>query len=150
MTLMCLPVFCDQTPVQTGSPSHSMLKFDRHHGYPVFKCFEFIALDKELLPPAPVGWGKVIVSLCLSAGGYSHHWTGVPPCSLGWGYPHLDGGLPPSLNGGYSPVQGWMGMPPCPVIGAPPTPCQGTYPPPRTCYTAGGMPLASTQEDFFA
>ena len=26
---------------------------------------------------------------------------------------------------------------------------QGTYPPrPRTCYTAGGMPLAFTQEDF--
>ena len=38
------------------------------------------------------------------------------------------------------------------VQGTPPPPSQGTYPPsgypPRTCYTAGGMPLVFTQEDF--
>ena len=92
-----------------------------------------------LLPPASVGWGKVIVSLCLLV----HKGGGVPPSGLGWvgtpiklwtgGYPHpaLDGGVPPaSLGRGYRPgvgtpppTQGWMGIP-------------------------SHMPLAFTQEDF--
>ena len=98
-------------------------------------------------------------------------WVGVPccrsgwgiPCSRsGWGVPHprsgqgvpgvppwpgLDGerypGCPwPGLDGGgYPHHQEWMGYPP------PPPPIRQSSIA-STCYTAGGMPLAFTQEDF--
>ena len=72
--------------------------------------------------------------------------------------PHLDGGGPHprsghtpfqvQMGGGeYSLRSGW-GVPPCPGL-------DGVHPPPSgqisiasTCYAAGGVPLAFTQEDF--
>ena len=72
---------------------------------------------------------------------------GYPPPRHGTGYPPRHGmGYPPRDGMGYPP-QTWDGVPP---------PGHGTgYPPsPRqisiasTCYAAGGMPLAFTQEDF--
>ena len=64
---------------------------------------------------------------------------GTPLARPGMGYP-----LPPGPGMGYPPDMGW-GTPPGPEMG---------YPPPRqisiasTCYMAGGMLLAFTQEDF--
>ena len=88
----------------------------------------------DFLPPAAVGWGKVIVSVCLSV----HTQRGTlakvdtpPP--------------PPASQGGYPPSHVRY---PLTKVG---TPRQGRYtppPPPRACYTAAGMPLAFTQEDF--
>ena len=115
--------------------------------------------------------GKVIVSLCLSVHtrGYlpwpngvstlARSRQGVP--TLAGGYlPWLgpDGGVP-ILAGGYpkvaTPHPGQVRIHPSqvrdggyPKVGTPPG--QGRYPTlrPRTCYTAGGMPLMFTQEDF--
>ena len=74
---------------------------------------------------------------------------GVPPDQVWMGYP-------PRPGMGYLP-ETWDGVPPLrPGIGYPPRPGMG-YPLPRpppnwdiasTCYAAGGMPLAFTQEDF--
>ena len=75
----------------------------------------------------------------------------VPPFHHDWmGYP------PQWLDGIPHPHHDWMGYPPPPTMtgwGTPPPP---PPPPPwfdptsiaSTCYTAGGMPLAFTQEDF--
>ena len=86
--------------------------------------------------------------------GVSHprsRWWGVPHLRFGWwGYPitGLDGvggtqcTLQPGLDGGGTPSQVWM-------VGG----TQGTPPPMRqssiaiTCYVAGSVPLAFTQED---
>ena len=92
---------------------------------------------------------------------------GVPHPRSRWGYPipGLDfGGYPiPLTGGGYlHPRSGW-GVPPCPRLdGVPPRPRLDVVPPcpgldgvpPRpiskasTCYVAGGVLLAFTQEDF--
>ena len=87
-------------------------------------------------------------------------WDGVPP-RPGMGYPpDLRWGTPQTWDGVLP--QTWDGVPPRPEMGYPPQtwdwvpPRPGTrYPPqPRqisiasTCYAAGGMPLAFTQEDF--
>ena len=83
-------------------------------------------------------------------------WGGTPPQVWMGGYPI------PGLDRGrtISQVQYWMGYPPPPAItgwGNPPCPGLDGVPfsPPirqsskaSTCYVAGGMPLAFTQEDF--
>ena len=69
-------------------------------------------------------------------------WWGVPPTMTGWGTPHHDW-----LR--YPPIMTGLGtLPPLPWL-------DGGNPPPTTttnivstCYAAGGMPLAFTQEDF--
>ena len=76
----------------------------------------------------------------------------------GWGYPSQ---VPhPDLGRGYPPPGPGKGVPPCPDLrrGNPPPiqnrsgPRMGGTPNRNrlacTCYTAGGMPLAFTQEDF--
>ena len=130
------------------------------------------ACDCKLLPPASEGWGKVMFSVCSHLGGYPYPimlcnitqnamgqpggyparssrggtlpggtlaggypgggvtWPGGYP---GWGYPGQGG----TLAGGYP---GWGvpwpgGVPSQDNIGS-------------TCYMAGSMPLAFTQEDF--
>ena len=100
----------------------------------------------------------VLFSVCLSV----HILGGVPQSGLGGGT------HPRSGQGGTHPRSGWGGYPipglargsprpgtgysPRPGMGYPPEPGTG-YPPPTwdiasTCYVAGGMPLAFTQEDF--
>ena len=82
-------------------------------------------------PLARSGWGNPP----------HHDWMGypswldeVPPTMTEWGTPH-----------------NWMGYPPPWLDGVPP-PWLDEVPPPTniasTCYTAGGMPRAFTQEDF--
>ena len=62
--------------------------------------------------------------------GTPHHWMGFPHHD--WmGHPH-----PPTMTGWGTPHHDWMGYPPSPTSIA------------STCYPAGGMPLAFTQEDF--
>ena len=97
---------------------------------------------------------------------------GVPPIpTLGWGtplwpemgYPHPGIGYTPGPGMGYPPDLGWGtprtwdGVPPAPQTwdGVPPQTWDGLALPPTrqisiasTCYMAGGMPLAFTQEDF--
>ena len=64
---------------------------------------------------------------------------------MGWGTPQPGMGYPPGPG---------MGYPPRPGIGSPFPQTWDGVPPPRqvsianTCYAAGGMPLAFTQEDF--
>ena len=90
----------------------------------------------------------------------------VPPSGLGWGTP-LDMGWGTPLDMGWStpldmgqgthgpemgtsqtwdrvPPQTWDGVPPGPEMGYPPRQISIA----SNCYTAGGMPLAFTQEDF--
>ena len=90
--------------------------------------------------------------------------------------PHLGGGGTPVRSGGGYPIPGLVGVPPGPGMGyplpdlgqgtppgpgtgylpwtwdrVPPGPGTGDRVPPSiasTCYAAGGMPLAFTQEDF--
>ena len=87
----------------------------------------------------------------------SQVWTGGAPSQVWMGVPHPRSGqgmgVPhprSALNLGYPPGQDWMGYPP-------PGPGLDGVPPPKpsdraalesTCYAAGGMPLAFTQEDF--
>ena len=88
--------------------------------------------------------------------GYPRPWDGVPPTIKTWlGYPPTPwDGVPPQPGMGYPPIKTWLGYPP-PWDGVPPPTWDGVPPlPPRqssiasTCYAAGGMPLAFTQEDF--
>ena len=102
----------------------------------------------------------------------SQVWTGgVPHPRSGWGYPI------PSLDGGYPRVPSWLGLDGVPPShdwmrypsartgwgtplastgwGTPWPALDGVPPPPirqssiaNTCYVAGGMPLAFTQENF--
>ena len=68
-----------------------------------------IRIFVKLLPIASVGWGKVIVSLCLFIHrGYSHP-------ALDGDTPSLDG-VPPIQGWGYPPVQGWIGILPSPRL----------------------------------
>ena len=103
------------------------------------------------------------VCVCSTFGG------GVPHPRSGWGgvypIPGLPGvppsprpgmGYPPALDLGWGipPPWTWDGVPrPDLTWGTPPDLTWGTPPPRRisiasTCYAAGGMPLAFTQEDF--
>ena len=75
------------------------------------------------------------------AGGYPHSADGR--------YPHLadqEGGVPPSFLAGMGypilPDWGWDWM------GVPPSQVRRQSSRASTCYAAGGMPLAFTQEDF--
>ena len=89
-------------------------------------------------------------------------WDGVPPDQVRMGHPpdqvwmgyplDLGWGTPRPGQDGAPPWPGLDGVPPRPGTGYPPRPGMG-YPPPNwdiasTCYAAGGMPLAFTQEDF--
>ena len=113
-----------------------------------------------LLPPASEGWGKVIFSVCshLQGGGGtpSQVWTGRYPI------PGLDGVAPHPADG-YpisGPDRGYAIPGPDGGGGLPPSKIRMVYPPPlpirrqisitSTCYAAGSMPLAFTQEDFLA
>ena len=82
---------------------------------------------------------------------------GIPHPGSGWGVPHPRSGR----GGGCTPSQVWTGGTPSQVwmggyLGYPPQPgLDGVPSPPHrqssiasTCYAAGGMPLAFTQEDF--
>ena len=98
---------------------------------------------------------------------------GTPSPSAGWGTPpsRPGKGVPPTwtwegvatprpdLGREYCPAWTWEEVPPCPDLegGTPPPPSPGQvqgrgYPNQNsiacTCYAAGGMPLAFTQEDF--
>ena len=88
----------------------------------------------------------------------SQVWPGgypIPGLAGGGTAPDLGRGTPPRPGMGYPPGPG-TGYPPWAWDGVPPPPRHGTgYPPPpptwdiaSTCYVAGGMPLAFTQEDF--
>ena len=119
-------------------------------------CFQFVCQST----PRPGGGGQVRM------GGYpSQVWMGEVPnprCGRGrYPLPGLDGGggVPhPVLDGGVQdwmgyphpnhywmgyppPVQDWKGYPSPPPVGR-----QSTIA--STCYAAGGMRLAFTQEDF--
>ena len=113
----------------------------------------------EYLPPASEGWRKVMFSLCPPFGGGtpSQVWVGGTLARSGWWGDTPSqvwvGGTQPGLDGGGYPGQVWM-------VGVPQPGLDGGgypgYPPPpirqssivSTCYAAGGMPLAFTQEDF--
>ena len=117
--------------------------------------------------PSQVQWGGGY-HIQLSGGTPSQVWEGYPIQSwpegtpsqvqvrgiLGYPQPGMDG-VPPSQNWmGYpTPCQEWMGSPQPGLDGVPPGQNWMGYPPIRqsiasTCYAAGGMPLAFTQEDF--
>ena len=85
--------------------------------------------------------GRYCFHRCLSV----HISGGIPHPRSRWG-----GGYPISgLDGGF-PIQDWMGYPP-PIqcwTGTPPPPSRRQSSIASTCYAAGGMPLAFTQEDF--
>ena len=128
--------------------------------------------NQWLLPPASKRWGNVLFSVCLSV----HTSTGRVPHPRSGGYPHPRSGwwgylgYPLARSGwwgypGYPPGQVWMvgvWVPARPglegVPGVPPMTRTGwgtPHPLPirqsriaSTCYVAGGMPLAFTQEDF--
>ena len=110
--------------------------------------------------PHPSWWGYPILPVgegdTLSCWwGCTPIWpTGGYPCGW-WGYPHpTDWGYPHLVNWGGYPI--WlMGVtpPPPPLSGldgiTPPPPFRRQSSRASTCYTAGGMPLVFTQEDFF-
>ena len=90
--------------------------------------------------PLDLGWGTPWT------------WEGVPPQTWDGVPPRHETGYPPGHGTGYPPWT-WDRVPPQDMgQGTPPDLRWGT--PPRqislvsTCYTAGGMPLAFTQEDF--
>ena len=91
------------------------------------------------LPHPDLGWGY---------SWYPHpRLDGVPPQTWDGGtlHPRLDG-VPTRPHPGYPSIQDWMGYPtPHPDLG-------WGYTPPiskaSTCYAAGSVPLAFTQEDF--
>ena len=109
----------------------------------------------SFLPPAyVVRWeGNVLTCVCLCA---CPHGGGVPhPAKRGYPYPAI--GVLPSSQKGISPSSQKGVLPPC-HWGYPPRSAKRGYPHPAnrgggtpiqvTCYVAGGMPLAFTQEDF--
>ena len=122
--------------------------------------------SSTFLPPASEGMGKVLFPVFLSVH-TSMGGGGATLARSGWwggGYPGqvwmVGRGVPqPGLDGGGTqgtPMTGWGtrlarsgwwgGYP-----GYPPTMTGWSTPPPSiasTCYAAGGMPLAFTQEDF--
>ena len=80
--------------------------------------------------------------------GYPQTWNGVPPRpgmgyppDLGWGTPQTWDGVPPRHGMGYPPDMGW-GTPLDMGQGTPPTQISIA----NTCYVAGSMPLAFTQD----
>ena len=102
-------------------------------------------------------WGKVLfsqVSVCshlgeggtpirLTLGTPPHQdWMGVPPIRTGWGYP------PVGTGWGTPTCWDWRGVPPLGLDWGTPPPIRRQNSRVSTCYAAGGMPLAFTQEDF--
>ena len=76
-------------------------------------------------------------------GGYPHHRSGGVPHLRSGGVPHLrSGGTPSQVWGGPHLRSGWVPLSPEMGQGTPPSSIAST------CYVAGGMPLAFTQEDF--
>ena len=94
-------------------------------------------------PPSRPGWGTPLGWGTLPPArpglGTPPPWDGVPPTNLGWGTP------PPSRPGWGTPPP-WDGVPPTLGWGTPSPTRQSSIA--STCYAAGGMPLAFTQEDF--
>ena len=94
------------------------------------------------------------------AGGTPSQFRGVPPWTRsGWGIPpDLGQDTPPPTRSGWGPPPDLgQGTPPRNWDGVPPGPGTGTRPhqvwirqssTASTCYAAGGVPLAFTQEDF--
>ena len=113
-------------------------KFDKSINY--FPCF-FIVTYSYLFCAVPSGvceWTQVFITARIRRMGEGNSFT-LLVCPQGMGVP--------------PPIQGWMGVSPSSYVGTPRpemgvSPAKVTTPPPRTCYTAGGMPLAFTQEDF--
>ena len=131
----------------------------------------------RFLPPASEGWGRYCFRRCLSVHrgavtpSTSHNTSTGPMSSLG-GLPHLHLHtiilplIPCPFHGVPHLHPIILPLVPCPFWGYPsprwgdwgtPQPGQDGVPPPppppgqnsrtRTCYAAGGMPLAFTQED---
>ena len=109
----------------------------------IFTLYVSPNLDRgEGIPSQVVGGGYPITGL--EGGTSSQVWTGGTPSQVWMGeypIPGLDGGGYPRVPGldRVPPTQDWMGYPPPPIR-------QSRIE--RTCYAAGGMPLAFTQEDF--
>ena len=89
--------------------------------------------------------------------GYPHPRLDVVPLfRTGWDTPYQQNGIPPVQDWMGSPCPGLDGIPPISRMGYPPsqtgwgTPHQvpPTISKASTCYAAGGVPLAFTQEDF--
>ena len=75
----------------------------------------------------------------MTDGGTLLDWMEVPPVRTGWSTP------PSRLDG--VPPQDWLGYPPSGLDGGIPS-VRRQRSRVSTCYAAGGMPLAFTQEDF--
>ena len=92
--------------------------------------------------PARTGWGTPLVRTGWGNSPLARTGWGTPsPARTGWGTPLAKiGWVPPPWPGldGVPPTRDWMGTPPS-------TRQSSTA---STCYAAGGMPLAFTQEDF--
>ena len=115
--------------------------------------------------PPPSGLDRVPPPSGLDMAPPGQDWMGYPLSRTGWGTPHnpgLVGVTPPPFRTGWgTPCPGLDGVPPPASRTGCGTPCprlDGVTPlptPPRrrqssiesTCYTAGGMPLAFTQEE---
>ena len=81
-----------------------------------------------MVPPAIKTWLGYSPTLGWGTPSTIKTWLGYPPPDLGWG-------TPPT-------IKTWLGYPP------PPTHPLDSSSIASTCYAAGGMPLAFTQEDF--
>ena len=111
-------------------------------------------------PPSRPGMGYLPPDLGQGTPHPTPTWDGVPPPRWGVNWqtpPWLDGVPPPTMTGWGTPHHDWMGTPSPWLDGVPPQHHHDWmgYPPPirqssiaSTCYVAGGMPLAFTQEDF--
>ena len=104
----------------------------------------------DWVPPTIKTWPEYPLRL-----GYPPPWDGVPPKIWNRVPPHHQDltGVPPTLGWGTPHHQDLTRV--SPQAGVPPTLGWGTHPPltrqssiARTCYAAGGMSLAFTQEDF--
>ena len=114
-------------------------------------CFQFVCQSTYGGgTPVRSGWGGHPIPGLAGGGTPSQVWLGgVPHPRSGWGYPpttRSGWGTPPDLGLG-TPQDLGLGTPPDMGLGTPPPPGPGTGIA-STCYAAGGMPLAFTQEDF--
>ena len=99
----------------------------------------------QVVCPIPGLGGYSVPGLGGVGGTPSQVWVGGYPCnrlarSGWWGVPRGTPGYPPTI------MTGW-GVPPPWLDGVPPPPIRQNSTA-STCYAAGGMPLAFTQEDF--
>ena len=148
----CFQFVCQFTSRGGGTPVRS-------RGYPIPSLAGGVPHPRSgrggyPLPLTRSGWGTPLDL----EWGTPWTWDGVPPGpgmgyppDLGWGTPRTWDGVPPQTWGGVPP-QTWDGVPPQTWDGVPPRTWDGVPPPTwdiaSTCYAAGGMPLAFTQEDF--